>query len=319
MTPLVASVDLGGTNIACAVADRSGHVLVEDKRPTESHAGPSGVLERIAALVRDLTQRAGGTLSAVGMGVPGLVDVQTGVTKCLPNLTTQWREVPAGETLCQSLGCPVFLLNDVRMATLGELKFGHGREVQSMAFYAVGTGIGGGLVLDGRLRLGSLGAAGELGHQTIVPDGPLCGCGNHGCLETLASGPALAAEGVRLARSGLAPKLYDRVAGDLNAISAQTMGDAAKQGDEHVRQVIERAAYYLGLAIVNTMVTVHPELVVLGGGVSEMGDLWIDAVRRTVAARLKMIPPASFRIERSQLGDRAGTLGGIALAIQGGV
>ena len=132
---------------------------------------------------------------AAGMGVPGLVDRDQGITLFLPNLPTQWRGVAVARMLGDCIGYPVYLLNDARIATLGEMSYGLGRNGGTMVFLSLGTGIGGGVVIDGKLRLGPLGAAGELGHQTILPDGPLCGCGNHGCLETLASGPAIGAEG----------------------------------------------------------------------------------------------------------------------------
>jgi glucokinase len=184
---LFATVDLGGTKIAAAIAGADGEILAEGRIATNSHEGPAGVLPRIAGLVADLSARLGAQPVAAGMGVPGLIDVRTGVTRFLPNLPSQWRGVPVGLTLSTALGCPVFLLNDARMAALGEFTFGRGRSVDTMIFLTIGTGIGGGVIVDRKLRLGPLGAAGELGHQTIQRDGPLCGCGNRGCLEALAS------------------------------------------------------------------------------------------------------------------------------------
>ena len=201
---MYASVDLGGTNTTCALASADGQILCERSIPTLSHEGPEAVLRRIAGLVRGLGK---GKPEALGMGIPGLIDLKRGVSKFLPNLPTNWRDVPVRDILAREVGCPVYLLNDVRAATLGELTFGHGRAVSTMVFFALGTGIGGGVVIDGKLRLGPLGAAGELGHQTILPDGPRCGCGNRGCLEALASAPAITAEGVRLVRAGQALSL----------------------------------------------------------------------------------------------------------------
>jgi glucokinase len=243
------------------------------------------------------------------------VDVQTGVTKFFPNLPTQWREVPAGDVLSERLKCPVRLLNDVRTATLGELTFGHGQgEKVSMVFFALGTGVGGGVAIDGVLRLGPLGAAGELGHQTILANGPLCGCGNRGCLETLASGPAITAEGVRLMKTGLAPKLYELVDGDAGRITPKEMVTAADQGDDAVRDAILRAAEYLGIGVANAVTILHPQWVVLGGGVAEMGAILIDRVDREMRKRVGMFPTDDVRVVASRLGDRAGLLGAIALA-----
>ena len=254
------------------------------------------------------------------MGVPGLVDLPTGTTKFLPNLPTKWRDVPAAGTLSEKIGCPVHLLNDVRTITLGELTFGHGKDesVKTMAYFALGTGVGGGVVIDGKLRLGPLGAAGELGHQTILADGPLCGCGNRGCLETLCSGPAIASEGVRMLKSGLAPKLHEIAGGDPENVTAREMAEAAAAGDENVVDALQRAGAYLGIGIANIVTALHPELVVIGGGVANIGDVLLNPARETVAKRVRMFPSEMVRIEQSKLGGKAALLGGIALAMKGG-
>ena len=317
---LYASIDLGGTKIACAFGTAAGDIVAERTTPTQSHEGPDAVLARIAGLVDALVGDVGQRPAAVGMGVPGLADVQRGVVKFLPNLPTNWREVPVRDTLAPRLGCPVYLLNDARMATLGELAFGLGRDLPgvTMAFFTLGTGIGGGVAVEGTLRLGPLGAAGELGHQTILPDGPLCGCGNRGCLETLASGPALIAQGVWLLHAGRAPRLYDLVQGDVSRITPREMAQAAEAGDDAVRDVLTRAAEYLGIGVANVVVTLHPALVVLGGSVAQIGPLLFDTVHATVQRRVGMFPPDDVRIEPSRLGNQAGLLGGIALAMHRG-
>ncbi|MBW2270506.1 MAG: ROK family protein [Deltaproteobacteria bacterium] len=319
MSEVYASVDLGGSKVACALATGDGNVLAERTIPTQSHQGSQAVFARIAALVSELAAEAGCQPAALGMGVPGLVDLEAGVVEFLPNLPTQWRDVPARDMLSSQVGCPVHLLNDVRMATLGELVFGHGsRGACTMVFFALGTGIGGGVVVDGKLRLGPLGAAGELGHQTILPDGPRCGCGNRGCLETLAAGPAITAQGVWLLHSGRAPRLHELVGGDAAAVTPKEMAQAAEAGDEAVREALVRAAEYLGIGVANVVTALHPELVVLGGGVAEMGPLLLDVVRESVRRRVRMFPTEDVRIERSLLGDKAGLLGGIVLAMKGG-
>jgi glucokinase len=316
---LFASVDLGGTNIKAALADGQGEVRVSDSVPTESHEGPDAILGRIAALVNALSDEAGRAPAALGMGVPGLADLEKGVTKFLPNLETQWRDVAVRETLEPEVGCPVYLLNDVRMATLGELTYGHGQTANTMAFFAIGTGIGGGVAVDGTLRLGPLGAAGELGHINILPDGPPCGCGSRGCLEALASAPAIAAEGVRLLLSGQTTKLFEIVGDDPAKVTTKTMAQAAEAGDQDVRDAIVRAATYLGIGIASVVVTLHPDLIVLGGGAAGIGPLLFDTVRATLRDRVRMFPTDDIRILPSKLGPMAGTLGGIALAKKGGM
>lgn len=317
MPDIYAAVDLGGTNIKAALADGEGNILAEDKVPTESQEGPEAVLERIADLVQGLIDSAGQTPVALGMGAPGLVDIESGVTRFLPNMPTKWRDVPAGETLVQRLGCDVRLLNDVRMATLGELIYGRGKPVDTMAFFALGTGVGGGIVIDNRLRLGPLGAAGEVGHQTIMPDGPLCGCGNRGCLETLVSGPAIAAEGIRLMETGLAPLLHEIVGGDPGKVTTREMKQAADEGEAPIADAIQRAGDYLGTGVANVVLTLHPDLVVLGGGVSNLGDLLLEPVRNALREKVRLFPPESVQVELSALGDKAGIMGGIALASRG--
>jgi glucokinase len=241
------------------------------------------------------------------------------VTKFLPNLPTHWRDVAVRDILSPQVECPVFLLNDVRTATLGELTFGHGRTANTMVFFALGTGIGGGVAIDGKLRLGPLGAAGELGHHTVLPDGPLCGCGNHGCVEAVASGPAITAEGVRLMLIGQAPRLHDIVQGDVSLVSPRTMAEAAEAGEDAIREAIVRAAQYLGIAVSNVVVTLHPDLIVLGGGVAGIGSLLFDTVWEAMQSRVRMFPVDDIRIEPSMLGERAGMLGGVALAMKRGL
>ncbi len=319
MQEVLASVDLGGTNIKCVLATPDGQVLARDSKPTESHLGPEGVLDRIAKLVQELSSTAGVQPAALGMGVPGLADLKNGVTKFLPNMPTQWKDVPVRELLSPKLnGCPVYLLNDVRMATLGELVYGHGREADTLVFLALGTGIGGGVVIEKKLRVGPVGAAGELGHLCVLPNCPRCGCGSQGCLETLASGPAITAEGVRLLLSGQAPKLYELVQGDAGKVTPKEMAEAAAQGDEAVRTAIVRAARFLGIGIAQVVTTLHPDMVVLGGGVANIGSLLFETVRDTLRERVKMVPVDQIKIVKSKLGDQAGALGGIALAARRG-
>jgi glucokinase len=315
---IYASVDLGGTKMAAMLADSAGEVLAERSAPTLSQEGPEAVLGRIADLIREMADTAGTAPAALGMGVPGLIDLQRGVTKFLPNLPTQWRDVPVRATLEPRVGCPVYMLNDARMATLGEMVYGHGRTAATMVYFTLGTGIGGGVAIDGKLRLGSFGAAGELGHQTVLPGGPRCGCGNRGCLETLAAGPAVTAKGVWLMLSGRAPRLYELVEGDASRVTPREMARAAEAGDESVREEIMRAAHYLGIGVANLVTALHPDLVVFSGGMSDIGPLLYDTVRDVVRRRVRMFPPDNVRIERSLLGEKAGIWGGIALALKRG-
>ena len=312
---MFASVDVGASVTSCAIATGSGQLLAERSIPTLSHEGPDAVLTRIADAISQLSTETNQRVVALGLGVPGLADSHRGRTLFLPNMTTKWRNFGVAERLSSKLGCPVFLLNDARMAALGELWFGHGRSIRTMVVFTVGTGIGGGVVIERKLRLGPLGAAGEIGHQTILPDGPLCGCGNRGCLETVSSVPALVAEGTRLMKSGHAPHLFDLVQSSADRITPALMSQAAAAGDTSVREAIVRSARYLGIGISNVIAVIHPEMVVVGGEMTTVGPLLLDTLRREVRERVRLFPAESVRIETSALQDKAGIWGGIALAI----
>lgn len=311
---LYGAVDLGGSHIGLALGSvdvEAGEYRVVACRNLEGggYDGWEPMLDRIAEGLLELVRGGGQNPAAVGVGCPGWVDLEGGVTRFLPNLPSQWRDVPVADLLGARLEAPVYLLNDVRAATLGEFRFGAGRGTSTMALFALGTGIGGGVVVDGRLRLGPLGSAGELGHQIVDPTGPLCGCGNRGCLEAVASGPAIAAAGVRLLRSGQAPALFDLTGGDAGQVSAETMGEAATAGDEAVTKELERIAGLVGIAAANIVVALHPELIVLGGGVAGLGDLLFDRVRRTIAERVRVFPTDDVRVEPAALGTDAGLAG----------
>lgn len=285
---LYAAIDLGGTKIAGALGHADGTLTAQQTIPTEADLGPTHVIARIVALVRAL----GPAPDALGIGVPGLVDRASGDVLFLPNLATQWRGIPLARLLAAELGIPVRVLNDARAATLGEFRFGH--SAPNMALFTLGTGVGGGVIIDGQLRLGPLGAAGELGHQTIEPFGPPCTCGSRGCLETLISGPALARAG--------------------SALLGRSVTVAEMALLPACRPIFARAAEYLGIATANVISTLHPDLIVYGGGLSALSELLLDPLPAIVADRVRMFPPQNIRLERSALGDQAGLLGALALA-----
>lgn len=316
---LYGAVDLGGSHIGLALGSLdlgAGTYRLAARRTLEGggYEGWEPVLERIAEGMLELQRDLGELPASVGVGCPGWVDLEKGETRFLPNLPGQWRDVPVARLLSDRLGASVHLLNDVRAATLGEFTLGVGRGVSTMALFALGTGIGGGVVVDSRLRLGPLGSAGELGHQTVDPTGPICGCGNRGCLEAVASGPAIAAAGVRLLRSGQAPRLFDLTGGDAGKVTAETMGAAAAAGDEVVTGELERIAGLVGIAAANVVVTLHPELIVLGGGVAGLGDILFHCVRETIAERVRVFPTDDVRVEPAALGTDAGLAGVLAWA-----
>jgi len=315
-TRVCAGVDLGGTKIAAVLGTKDGDILAKGKIETLPAAGPADAFQRVAQLLKQLARESSAKVDAIGIGVPGLVDSDAGIIEFLPNLPNEWRGFPAGEFLHKLTGKQVYLLNDARLAALGEYRFGSGPRTHNMLVVTVGTGVGGGLILDGQLRLGVWGAAGEIGHHTILPDGEPCSCGSRGCLETLISGPLLSAQGASLARSGAAPKLATIVEDNWAAITPREMALAAKQGDQMVAAVIEKAAGYLGIGIANAITLTAVERVVISGGVAALGELLLDPVRTAVRERVRMFPAACVHITCSTLDDRAGALGALALAFQ---
>ena len=322
---IYAGVDIGGTKVAVALGTAAGQLLASGsvaiatvREPgSPSEGSPSIVLERTAQLMESLVDQCGAKPAAIGVGLPGLVNASTGTAEFLPNLPGKWKGAQVAKILGEQTGKNVYILNDARLATLGEYTFGAGRTTANMLLVTVGTGIGGGLILDGRLRLGLHGAAGEVGHQTIVPDGLRCSCGSRGCLETLASGPALAAEGAALLQKDLAPRLRELAKG--STVTPKLMVAAASAGDALVGAAIERAARYLGIGIANAITITAVELVVITGGMSALGELLLQPVREVICDRVRMFPGEEVRVSCSTLGDQAGVFGGIALAAQRGL
>lgn len=309
-------IDLGGTKILVVAGTSTGRILGDARIDTQPAAGPADAFDRIVQVLERVAHQTQTEPSAIGVGVPGLVDPTKGIIEFLPNLPKQWSGFPAAEFLTQRTGKPAFLLNDARLAALGEYRFGADHTSRDMLVVTVGTGIGGGLILDGRLRLGVCGAAGEIGHTTILPDGPACSCGSRGCLETLVSGPALSAKGVSLARTGAAPRLAALVEGNWAQITPKEMAIAAGQGDDAVAAAIDEAARYLGFGIANAVTLTAVEQVVICGGVAALGELLLGPVRAAVRERVRMFLAERVHIACSSLGDRVGALGALALAFQ---
>jgi glucokinase len=315
ITTCYAGVDLGGTKIALALGEPDGKIHAKTSCDTRADPGPEQVLADIAGMLSRVEASSGVSAQSIGLGLPGLVDPLTGTSLFLPNLSGNWRGVAVSATLRALTSREVYLLNDARMATLGEQVFGQSR-VENLLVLTLGTGIGGGVVLDGKLCLGRFGAAGEIGHQTMEMDGPLCNCGNRGCLEALASGPALAARGVELVGAGQAPRLGELTAGDPARVNPRRMAEAAQQGDEAVRAAITDAARLIGTGIANAITITGIERVVLVGGLTGLGDLLLAPIRAIIRDRIHMFPSDGIDISFSALGDDVAVLGGIALAAQ---
>lgn len=306
-------VDVGGTSIRAALLRAEDATpLTARQIPTLAREGHEAVLARLAALVQTLIAENAlppREIGGVGVGLPGKLDPQRGVVEFLPNLEGHWQGVRAAEILSERLALPVYLLNDARAMTLGEWAYGAGRGCDTVACFTLGTGIGGGVVVNGQLQLGHNGAVGELGHQIVELNGPLCGCGGRGCLEVYASGPAIAAQGVRAVMQGLTTAISAAAGHDLNRITPAVIAEAAQQGDRVAQEIFQRAGAYLGIGVANVIVALGPQRIILGGGLAQVGAVLFEPVRRTVAERVHLVPTAGIEIVPAQLGPHAGLIG----------
>jgi glucokinase len=319
MANCVLAIDIGATRVRVAVIDEGGAILWREGLLTLAADGPAATLSRIAAAMnRALASPHGSQVTAIGIGAPGPLDPWTGVIYNPPNLPG-WDALPLGRLLQDQFGLPVHLGNDANLAALGEHRYGAGRGASDMVYLTISTGVGGGIISGGKLLLGADGLAGEIGHTSVQARGPRCGCGNFGCLEVMAAGPAIARHGARALRRGQSPGIAAGAGNHARAVTAEMVVGAALAGDRVARDIVQRAGFYIGVGTVNLLHTLNPRLVVIGGGVAlGAGDLLLDAVRSTVAARA--MPPfkRDLRILPASLGDDAGLLGALVLALCGG-
>ncbi|MEW5869882.1 MAG: ROK family protein [Chloroflexota bacterium] len=305
--------DLGGTNLRAAIVDvERGEVLNHASVPTLAREGHAAVMQCMAELFMQVIQSGGmrqADIGGIGIGVPGVLDLDKGETLFLPNLPGTWPHVPLRDTITRLTGLPTAILNDVRSITFGEWRFGAGRGVETVAVLAIGTGIGGGLVINGQLHLGIGGTGGELGHMSIDYNGPRCGCGNYGCLEALASGPAIAAMGLKAVTQGLTTSIGELCDYDLNRITPELIAQAARAGDEIAANIYEKAGFYLGVAAANLCAAVGPRRIIVAGGVAHAGQLLLEPMQRTMRARVSIMPVEQVEIVTAQLGNNAGVIG----------
>ncbi len=304
-------VDLGGTKTLTALVGSGGEVVARVRRATP-RSGPEAVIEAIIASVAGLSDRSGiapGATLGVGVGAPGPLDPDTGVVFEPPNMPF-WRDVPLASLLAERLGVPVFVENDANAAAMGEHWAGAGRGVDDLVYITVSTGIGGGLILGGRLYRGAGGTAGEIGHMVIAHGGPRCGCGRFGCLEAMASGTAIAREARRAVEAGR-PTVLSRLSSD--AISAEAVARAAADGDPLAREIFAGAAAALGVGVANLVNLLNPALVIIGGGVAKAGEMLFAPVRRIVREEAFERPAALVRVIPAALGDDVGAVGAAAV------
>lgn len=290
MSTLHLGLDLGGTNIKVAViAQDDGELEIHstDSVDTEAAEGPEGVTDNLIEVGRAALGEH--DIVTVGLGVPGLFDRVTGEVQLFPNLPGDWRGFPLRERVGEALGMPVWMINDARAFTLAEGVLGSGRGHDTVACVTLGTGVGGGLMIDGRLHLGAFGVAGELGHQTVLPDGPLCGCGNRGCVEALVRADVLASN-----------------AGKPNA---SAVFEGAREGDNRCLAAVSQMAEFLGIGLANVITLFGPDRIVVGGGIAEAGDLVLGPIEDAVKRRVTLVPTEDIEIVPAHFGRFAGAVG----------
>jgi glucokinase len=319
---LYIGIDLGGTKIAGAVWDAEKLIITARKTiPTQAHEGPDAVIERIGGLSRELAEMVAlevTQISGVGVGVPATIDLEEGIIWLIPNLPGDWRGKPIVAILRKLLACPVYLINDARAFTLAEATIGAGKGSSSCAGITLGTGIGGGIAINGRLYLGVTGSAGEFGHHTIDVYGTPDGTGNPGGWEAMASGPAIAAMGMKAVAQGITTKIGELVNFDLNQITPEVIARAADMGDEVAQRILQTAGFYLGTGIANVIIMLAPERVVIGGGMAHLGDWIMKPIHETLKKRVHTVPLERLQIVPAALGAEAGVIGAAIWASQQG-
>ncbi len=302
-------VDVGGTNVKLALVDLNGKIVYSNTTPTRADLGYEHSITNIKNAIEELMKETStdkDLIEAIGFGFPGQIDYQSGIVRLLPNMPG-WVEIPVAKIMEDKFGIPTRLDNDVRVATLGELKYGAGKGCQNLVCITVGTGIGSGLVFNGKLIRGAKNAAGEIGHiKLTMGNGPICGCGDYGCFEAYASGPAIVAEAKEYIKGGKSSKFKELATEEL---SPYIVAQAAIQGDAVAKRIYSKMGEIIGLGRTSAVNLLNPERVIIGGGVADAGDILFNPIKETIAKRAMPIQAASVEIVHAELGNTAGVIG----------
>lgn len=303
-------VDLGGTNIKIAIVDEAGNIKYSNNTLTEADRGFEVAFGNIKKLIATTFKESGiprEDIAGIGFGCPGIMDVPNGIIRDLPNMPG-WVNIPLKKLIKNEFDLKTRIDNDVRVATLGEAKFGAGRGVCNLICITIGTGIGSGILMDGQLLRGSTQSAGEIGHMTLQEHGgPICGCGNTGCLEALGSASAIVRRAEEVLSGGRPSKIRE-LKGD-GPLTASIVGEAAKKGDPPAQRILYETGRWIGIGLANVVNLLNPELIIIGGGVANAGDYLLDAIRETIKKRALKIPADTVRVEPALLGESAGVIG----------
>ena len=316
MKRFAVGVDLGGTNLRIAAIEESGRLLDKISQRVQMLAGRDAVISELCGSVRSLAEkyRHAGSFVGVGVGVPGILYVETGKLRISPNLPG-WEDFAVRDAIAAQLdGASVLVDNDANLAALGEKWRGAGHDTDSLCLLTLGTGVGGGLVLDGKIWRGFLGMAGEVGHIFVADNGVPCGCGSSGCLETEASATAIVRKAKALVESGRSPALA-RASENGGSLTAELVFDVAQAGDAACREIFFSFGRYLGLGIAGLINTLNLPLYVVGGGAADAWELFAPAMFDELRKRSYIFAEGSTRVEKSRLGGDAGLYGAARLAL----
>jgi glucokinase-like ROK family protein len=315
---LVAGVDVGATSIDLGIADFSGKLLMRHSEPASVKDGPIKILGRVCSLLEKMLQEnnlSSEKLNGIGIGVPGPVDFSVG-TLVSPPIMPGWDRYPIIQTMQQWFPtAKVVVDNDVNVMALGEIYQGAGKGVDNLIFVKIGTGIGAGIICEGKIYRGSSGCAGDIGHIGVNKSGPLCHCGNQGCLEAVAAGPAIAERSLIAAQAGKSPILLKHYEENGKALRCEDVGDAAREGDALAIEVIRESGQFVGDVLAGLVNFFNPGMIVIGGGVSNLGNLLLSSIRQTVLIRSLPLATRDLHIVFSEIGPDAGVIGAINLAM----
>lgn len=315
---LILGIDLGGTKILTAVVTPEGDMLSSDETTTPGTGDREALIESLVNSAHRALLQASITVSqvsAIGVGAAGISNPEAGILFTSPNLPGL-RNVLLRDIMQERLGRKTFLINDASAAALGEFYFGAARGARNFIYITLSTGIGGGIVIDGKIYTGAIGTAGEVGHMTIDDKGPTCNCGNRGCWETLASGTALAREARRRIEKGVRTSILEYSGGDMDRVTPQAIHSAAQQGDRLAKKLIARTGYYVGVGLANLINIFNPELIVIGGGLSRIGDMLLKPAFKEAEERAFREAFQAVRFAAAGLGGHSAVLGAAAFALQ---
>ncbi len=305
-------IDLGGTNIKAGLVDKSGKILFKTSVPTESELGYKHVIEQIIKATTIVIEKDDDVVG-IGIGAPGIVSAEEGTVKSPPNIPG-WKKVNLGKILSDKFGKKVFVENDANAAAIGEYIFGAGKTTKSFIMVTLGTGVGGGIIYDGKLFRGETGGAGEIGHVTINYKGRKCNCGSYGCVETYVGNQRIVEKVKREIKSNPDSKVVELAGEKLETLSPKTLYDAAKLGDEYAIKAIEDIAVMLGAAFASTVNLLDISTIILGGGVSGFGNFLLTPLKKNLKERVLAPNRPRVKIKLSKLKNDAGIKGASSLA-----